>query len=174
MTERIDSYASAVAAVAGAEGVLESVAGDLHQFARALQNNDNLRTTLADRAIPAARRLGVVNDVLGDRAHPVTANLISMIVGADRGGDLGAIADAVVDQAAASRGEQVAEVRSAVALSSDQVTRLAAALAAAVGGPVDVKVTIDPTIMGGIVAQIGDTIIDGSVKTRLDKLKERV
>lgn len=174
MTERIDSYASAVAAVAGAEGALESVADEMHQFARALERNDDLRTTLADRAIPAARRLGVVSDVLGDRAHPVTANLISMIVGGDRGGDLAAIADSVVAQAAASRGQEVAEVRSAVSLSDDQVSRLATALARAVGGPVDVKVTVDPSIMGGIVAQIGDTIIDGSVKTRLDKLKERV
>lgn len=174
MTERIDSYASAVAAVAGAEGALESVADELHQFARALEQNDDLRTTLADRAIPAARRLGVVSDVLGERAHPITANLISMIVGANRGGDIVSIADAVVSQAAASRGQQVAEVRSAIALSSEQISRLAAALGSAIGGPVDVKVTVDPSILGGVVAQIGDTIIDGSVKTRLDKLKERV
>ena len=174
MTERIDSYASAVAAVAGAEGALESVADEMHQFARALESNDALRTTLSDRAIPAARRLGIVSDVLGERAHPVTANLIAMIVGSDRGGDLASIADAVVAQAAQSRGQQVAEVRSAISLSDEQISRLASALADAVGGPVDVKVTVDPSIMGGIVAQVGDTIIDGSVKTRLEKLKERV
>jgi F-type H+-transporting ATPase subunit delta len=174
MSDRTDSYAIAVAAVAGAEGALDSVADELHQFARALESNDNLRNTLADRSIPAGRRLGVISDVLGGAAHPITANLVNMIVGADRGNELVAIADAVVAQAASSRGQQVAEVRSAVALTDDQVSRLAAALGNAVGGSVDVKVTVDPTVMGGIVAQIGDTIIDGSVKTRLDKLKERV
>jgi len=174
MSDRTDSYAIAVAAVAGAEGALDSVADELHQFARALESNDDLRTTLADRSIPAARRLGVVADVLGGRAHPITANLVSMIVGADRAGELVAIADAVVSQTASSRGQQVAEVRTAIALTDDQVVRLTEALAAAVGGPVDVKVTVDPSVLGGVVAQIGDTIIDGSVKTRLDKLKERV
>ena len=173
MSDRTDSYAIAVAAVAGAEGALESVADELHQFARALETNDELRNTISDRSIPAGRRLGVVSDVLGS-AHPITANLVNMIVGADRANEIVAIADAVVTQAATSRGEQVAEVRSAVALSDDQISRLAAALGDAVGGPVDVKVTVDPAVMGGIVAQIGDTIIDGSVKTRLDKLKERV
>ena len=173
MSDRTDSYAIAVAAVAGAEGALDSVADEFHQFARALESNDDLRNTLADRSIPAGRRLGVVSDVLG-AAHPITANLVNMIVGADRGNELVAIADAVVTQAASSRGQQVAEVRTAVALSEDQVSRLAAALSTAIGGPVDVKVTVDPTVMGGVVAQIGDTIIDGSVKTRLDKLKERV
>lgn len=174
MSERTNSYATAVAAVAGAEGALEHVAAELHQFARALERDDDLRTTLGDRSIPAARRLGVVSDVFAGSVHPITENLVSMIVGADRAGDLVAIADAVVAQAAEARGQQVAEVRSAIALSSDQITRLAAALEQAVGASVDVKVTVDPTVMGGIVAQIGDTIIDGSVKTRLEKLKERV
>jgi len=173
MSDRTDSYAIAVAAVAGAEGALESVADELHQFARALETNDDLRNTISDRSIPAGRRLGVVSEVLSD-AHPMTANLVNMIVGADRANEIVAIADAVVKQAASSRGEQVAEVRSAVALTEDQISRLAAALGNAVGGSVDVKVTVDPAVMGGIVAQIGDTIIDGSVKTRLDKLKERV
>lgn len=174
MSDRTDSYAIAVAAVAGAEGALDTVADELHQFARALESNDELRTTLADRALPSARRLGVVSDVLGNAAHPITANLVSMIVGADRAGELVAIADAVVNQAASARGQQVAEVRTAIALTADQVTRLSEALATSVGGPVDVKVTVDPSVLGGVVAQIGDNIIDGSVKTRLDKLKERV
>ena len=173
MSDRTDSYAIAVAAVAGAEGALESVADELHQFARALETNDELRNTISDRTIPAGRRLGVVSEVLSG-AHPMTANLVKMIVGADRANEIVALADAVVTQAASSRGEQVAEVRSAVALSDEQISRLAAALGHAVGGSVDVKVTVDPAVMGGIVAQIGDTIIDGSVKTRLDKLKERV
>ena len=174
MSDRTNSYAIAVAAVAGAEGALDTVADELHQFARALERNDNLRNTLSDRSVPAGRRLGVVSDVLDESAHPITANLVSMIVGADRANELIAIADAVVSQAADSRGQQVAEVRSAVALTDDQIARLAVALGKSIGGSVDVKVTVDPTVMGGIVAQIGDTIIDGSVKTRLDKLKERV
>jgi F-type H+-transporting ATPase subunit delta len=174
MSDKIDGYAAAVTAVASVEGNLATVADELYQFARALESNDELRTTLTDRAIPASRRLGVVESLLDGRAHPTTINLVSMLVGADRGGDLVAVADQVIQRAADARGQQVAEVRSAIALTQDQVDRLAEALGRAIGSSVDVQVVIDPSVMGGLVAQVGDTVIDGSIRTRLEKLKERV
>ena len=174
MSDKIDGYAAAVTAVASVEGNLNTVADELYQFARAIDANDNLRNTLADRSLPAARRLGVVESLLDGRAHPTTTNLVSLMVGADRAGDLTAVADRVIQRAADARGKQVAEVRSAIALTPDQVDRLAEALGRATGSAVDVQVVIDPTVMGGLVAQVGDTVIDGSVKTRLEKLKERV
>ena len=62
----------------------------------------------------------------------------------------------------------------AIDLSDDQKTRLAAALQTAVGKPVDVRVVIDPSVLGGLVAQVGDTVIDGSVRRRLDLLKQAI
>lgn len=174
MSDKIDGYAAAVTAVASVEGNLSTVADELFQFAQALEANDELRTTLTDRSLPASRRLGVAESLLDGRAHPTTTNLVSMIVGADRAGDLSAVADRVLQRAAAAKGRQVAEVRSAVGLDQGQIDRLAEALGRATGSAVDVQVVIDPSVMGGLVAQVGDTVIDGSVKTRLEKLKERV
>jgi F-type H+-transporting ATPase subunit delta len=68
----------------------------------------------------------------------------------------------------------VAEVRSAVPLSADQTTRLAAALATATGKAVEIKVVIDPSVLGGLVTQIGDTVIDGSVRHRLNQVREAI
>jgi F-type H+-transporting ATPase subunit delta len=174
MSERVDGYAEGLAALAKSEGELERVAEELFQLGRTFEANDELRTTLIDRAIPASRRIGVIEDLLADKASPVTLNLVSLIIGAGRGADLAAIADAVVARAAESRDEAVAEVRSAVSLSSDQIERLSAALATATGKRVDIKVIIDPDIVGGLVTQVGDTVFDGSVRTRLDKMKERL
>ena len=73
----------------------------------------------------------------------------------------------------AATGEKViAQVRSAVALSDDQKSRLAAALAKSTGKQVEVVVEVDPSVLGGIVTQIGDTVIDGSVRQRLSQLRE--
>ena len=66
----------------------------------------------------------------------------------------------------------MAEVRSAIPLTDDQKSRLADALGKATGKLVEVKVIIDPSIQGGIVAQVGDTVIDGSVRHRLEQLKQ--
>ena len=70
------------------------------------------------------------------------------------------------------RAEAVAEVRTAFPLDADQQARLADALGRATGKKVTVKVVIDPTVLGGIVARVGDTVIDGSVRSRLEQLRE--
>ena len=66
----------------------------------------------------------------------------------------------------------MAEARSAVNLTEDQRQRLAAALGKATGKEVEVKVIVDPRVMGGIVTQIGDIVIDGTVRHRLERLRK--
>ena len=68
----------------------------------------------------------------------------------------------------------VAEVRTAVPLSDDQQARLKAALENATGKSLELKAIVDPTVVGGVVATVGDTVIDGSVRTRVDQLKSRL
>jgi F-type H+-transporting ATPase subunit delta len=174
MSSRAEGYAEAFYAVANAEDAVANVEDELHAVARTLESNDALRTTLTDLAIPVETRPGIVEDLLGARAHPVTTSLVSFVVGAGRARELPAIIDAFVAKAADSRAEAVAEVRSAVALDDDQKNRLAAALSKETGKKITVKVTVDPTVLGGIVAQIGDTVIDGTVRRRLEQLKESV
>ena len=174
MTDRVEGYAAALVSVARSEGQLDRVADELFQLGRAVEGNDQLREVLIDRSVPASRRLGVVEDLLAESASPTTLNLVSMLIGAGRGSELAAIADEVLRQAAEDKGQAVAEVRSAVALSDEQQQRLAAALSSASGRNVTVQVIVDEDVMGGLVTQIGDTVYDGSVKTRLEKMKERL
>ena len=97
--------------------------------------------------------------MLSGSAHPVTTALASMIVGAGRSAELPDIVNALAEQAAQGKGRTLAEVRTAVPLSDDQRARLAEALGKAAGAPVELKVVIDPSVLGGVVAQIGDTIL---------------
>ncbi|MEZ5218950.1 MAG: ATP synthase F1 subunit delta [Ilumatobacteraceae bacterium] len=171
---RIDGYSRALFEVARAEGTIDEVEDELFRFARNLESNDELRNALTDEQIPAERRQGVVESLLGGKATPTTVQLVSMVVGSGRGKDLPAIVDRLVARASTSKGLEVAEVRTAVPLTEDQQTRLAAALANATGKQVNLKVVVDPSVLGGIVATVGDTVIDGSVRTRLDQLKARL
>ena len=139
-----------------------------------LEGNDELRAALTDPHIPAARRQQIVEDLLGGKATDLTTALVSMVVGTGRAGDLPAIIDLLVEMSAPRGNKAVAEVRSAIELTDDQRTRLAAALKAATGKDVEVKVIIDPSVLGGIVTQIGETVIDGSVRYRLSQLREAI
>jgi len=173
-TERDRAYATALMAVAAAEGELAKVQDEVFTLARVLGGNDELESTLSDPMVPAARRQQIIEDLLSGRASKTTIALVSMIVGVGRRRELTAIADQLVALGAAGGDKQVAIVQSAVELTEDQKARLATALASSVGSPVDVRVVIDPTVLGGLVAQIGDTVIDGSVRRRLDQLKQAI
>ena len=168
----ITSYARAIIGVADAEGATSTVEGEMSQVASAFGASEELRSTLADTSLPAASRQQVVEDLLGGQASRVTTAFVSMIVGAGRAADLGRIADRIVQMGAEQRGHALAEVRTAVQLDADQQQRLAAALSKATGKDIELKVVIDPSVMGGVVTQIGDQIIDGSVRTRLHQLRE--
>jgi F-type H+-transporting ATPase subunit delta len=170
----IDGYARALFEVARAEGTLDEVEDELFRFARSYESSDELRNALTDDLVPAAKRQAIVEDLLGGKATSTTVQLVSMVVGAGRGRDLPAIIDKLVQRAASSKNLEVAEVCTAVPLTDDQQTRLRAALANATGKQLNLKVIVDPSVLGGIVATVGDTVIDGSVRTRVDQLKSRL
>lgn len=168
----VNHYADAIYRIAEAEGQVAAVEGELLGVAQAIESNDQLRSALSDPKHPVAQRQQVIEDLLKGKASSASIAAVSMVVAAGRAKDLPAIVRAMVDRSAGSRNHVVAQVRSAVPLTADQITRLAAALQRSTGQDVEIKVTIDPTVLGGVVTQIGDIVIDGSVRHRLAKMRE--
>ena len=170
--ERNRLYAEALLNVIAAEGHLNEVQDELFRFSRVVEGNDELRDALSDPHLPAARRTQICEDLLAGKASDTTVALVSLVVGNGRVRELPGIVDRVLELTASSGDRHIAEVRSAVELTEDQKTRLAASLKAATGKDVDIVVVVDPSVLGGIVTQIGDTVIDGSVRHRLAQLRE--
>lgn len=169
---RITAYADAAFGIALAEGNLAEVEDELFRLGRVLQSSDELRSTLTDQHLPASRRQQIVEDLLEGKVTATTSAIVSMIVGAGRTADLPKIAEELVQRTASNSGLAVAEVRSAVALSDQQLTELTAALKARTNLDITIKNIVDPSVMGGIVTQIGDSVLDGTVRTRLNQLRE--
>jgi F-type H+-transporting ATPase subunit delta len=167
-----DAYGEALFEIAKAEGGLERVEDELFRFARTIEASDELRMTLTDKTIPVERRQKVVETLLGGKASPVAVALVSFVVDAGRGRNLPEIIDNLVARAAEQRKEVVAEIRTAFALDGDHRQRLATALGTATGKRVSLKEVIDPSVLGGVVAIIGDTVIDASIRHRLEQLRE--
>src|SRR4051812_26575906 len=174
MADRVDVYARALLEIASSEGHLDEVEDELFRFARIIEGNDDLRMTIANPGLPLDQRAGIVDQLLESRALPTTKAIATFIVGAGRGHDLPAIVNRFVELAAGTREHSVAEVRSAVALDDAQKRRIAEALSRKTGKQVEVKVIIDESVLGGLVATVGDTVIDGTVRHRLDQLKEQI
>lgn len=170
--EKIQGYAQAILAVASAESNGAQIEDEIYRFSQVLQSSEELKSTLSDASIPSARRQQIVEDLLDGQVTQTTVALVSMVVAAGMGSDIKAIADRVIGLGAESRDKAVAEVYSVVDLSSDQQQRLAAALKSATGKDVEMKIIIDESVMGGLLVQIEDEVIDGTVRTRLKQLRE--
>ena len=171
---RIQGYARALFEIARADGTLDEVEDELFRFARSYEGSEELRNTLSDEQIPPEKRQAIIEDLLGGKATSTTTQLVSMVVGSGRARDLPAIVDVLVQRASTAKQLDVAEVRTAVALTDDQRDRLKAALENATGKSLNLKAIVDPSVVGGVVATIGDDIIDDSVRTRIDQLKSRL
>lgn len=172
MEDRITGYANAIFALANAEGELERVEDEILTVAQAVEGSAELRSALTDPQLPVDRKQAIIDGIIGGRSSSLTVGVVQLIVAQGHASELPAIAKAFLEVAAASRQKALAEVRSAVPLDDETVKRLAAALSRATDRDVEVKVIVDPSVIGGVVARVGDTVIDGSIARRVDSLRQ--
>ncbi|HVL90058.1 MAG TPA: ATP synthase F1 subunit delta [Actinomycetota bacterium] len=172
MDPKLEGYAAALFEVARAEGVLDDVEDELFRFARTVEAESKLREALQDQALPPELRMKVIGELLGSRANPHTVNLLQFIVGAGKARQLSQIVDALVARAASERSKSVAEVRSAIPLGDEQRSKLRDAIKAATGKDVDMKVIVDPKVLGGLHVRVGDQVFDATIRRRLELAQE--
>lgn len=170
--DTVRGYAQALLSVAEAEGALDRVQDELYAFAKAVERNGELREALTDPALPDERKRAVIEELLGTRAHPVTTTLVGFLIDAGQAGRIGPIAEELAKEAAHRSERTLAEVRVAVPLSDAKRSLLADALERATGHPVELKIDVDPSVIGGAVARVGDEVFDGSLASRLAEARQ--
>jgi F-type H+-transporting ATPase subunit delta len=162
-------YARCLLEVAGAEAL--ALRDELRDFSLLVLDHTELRRALLDPGVGAARKRGLLAAV-AERAgaSPLLRRFVDLVASRDRVGLLPDVVEAYAELANASRGVVSAEVLSAVPLAEAQRRALAAAL----GGTVELRSRVDPDLVGGLVVRVGGTTYDGSVRTRLAALKRRL
>jgi F-type H+-transporting ATPase subunit delta len=172
--EAIRGYAQALFSIAEAEDALETVEEELFRFARAVEKESRLREMLTDPALPVERKKAVLGDILGGRAGPHTVSILGFLVEQGKARELTAIVDELVALAAERRKAAVAEVRTAVELTEEQKRALVEALERATGKKIELRAVVDPSVIGGVMARVGDQVIDGSIRKRLELARDRL
>lgn len=167
-------YARALYEIAQVEGDVERVSDELYRIARAVESNHELRRALTDISIPFAGKEQLLQDLLGKRASEHTLNALRFVISQGKARELVEIADDLARITAEEVNKQVAEVRAAVPLTTEQKIALAEALNKATGYNVQIKAIVDPSVIGGIIARVGDLVIDGSVRGKLEQLKQHL
>ncbi len=165
-------YAKALLDVAAERGALEAVGRDLHTMAEVLKQNREAAGLFANPAIPLADKRRVLQS-LAERAavQPLSANFLGLILEKRRLLRLGEIALAYEEQTDERLNRVKAIVTSAVPLSEPMLEGLRARLRSATGKDVYMEARGDPAILGGLVAQVGSTVYDGSLRSQLKRMR---
>jgi F-type H+-transporting ATPase subunit delta len=167
-------YAQALINEAQKQGVLEQVTEDVRGIGELLKTNGMFLAFTQALTIGEEERLTTLEKLFTGRVHPLTLNVIKSMARRDRLMFLRGLVEGFEAIRRKMTGHVDVEVISATELRPEVVERVKAALGRSVGGTADIHVKIDPALLGGIVVRIGDTQIDGSVATQLEKIEEQL
>jgi len=147
---------------------------ELHDFSRLVSGNEALARALTNPAIPAARKRGVIEQLIARAGafQPAVSKLLLLLAERDRLALLPGLSQAFENRLMDHQKVVRAEVITAVALPADRVTALTEGLSRAAGREVQLQAQVDASIIGGAVARIGSTVYDGSVTRQLERMKE--
>jgi F-type H+-transporting ATPase subunit delta len=159
---------------AEARGELDGVEDELFRFGRIVGGDRELGRILSDRKGSAEGKGALLDRLLSGRVSPVTEQLLRNVLTGPHVGTAEVAVERLSDVASARRGQSVARVTSAVALTPAQEQRLSEVLGRLYGRTVGLQVTVDPSVLGGLIVQVGDEVIDGSIAHRLEAAERRL
>ena len=150
------------------------VEGELFQVLRTVAANPELELALGSRIGNAPAKGALIDTLLTGRASEATTLIVSQLVQQPRERRVRALLERALRIVADQRGKTVATVRVASALDAAQQGRLAASLGARYGSDVTLNVVVDPSVVGGVRVEIGDDVIDATVASRINDLRQRL
>lgn len=165
-------YAKALFGIAREDGLVESVGRELSALGDVLDESPDLRAALFRPLHPVAQRraaLRAVAERLGSSA--TLLNFYSFLIDQRRLIDFATVGSEYERLAAEADGRTDGRIISARPLDEADRERLVAALSRRTGLQVSVEVEVDPALIGGVVAQVGDLVFDGSLRTQLEQLR---
>lgn len=166
-------YAQAVFQLAMEQDGLERWLDDLTLVASALQDAE-FSDFLDAPQVTLAQKVQVLKDSLQDHISPLALNLVSLLASRNSANLIPGVTEVYQELLDAHTGIERADVVTAVSVDDDQQKRIAELLKGLVGKEVTITTRVEPELIGGFVARVGDRVIDGSTRTRLAELKREI
>lgn len=165
------TYAEALYEAAEEGGVVEAVAGDLFLFLEAVSTNPELERALLSPEVDTRAKKGTVAAIT-EGAEPILRNFLQVVIDRGRIEDVREIAGAYAHRASEGENRLAVEAVTAVPMPDALRERLVARLQRDTGHAIDLTTAVDPEIVGGLVLRVEGTVVDGSVRNRLETLRE--
>jgi F-type H+-transporting ATPase subunit delta len=167
-------YAQALFDLARDKGQIDQVDDELGMVVSIIDANPQLRTVLDDVLIPDEAKRNLVSKLFAGKVSDLVMNFLLMVIRKRRESQIPAMYRAFLELANEARGIVEVEVRSATPLPDETVRNLEAKLMKRLGKRIKFQTQVAPELLGGLVVRVGDELMDGSVKTRLQRMRERL
>jgi F-type H+-transporting ATPase subunit delta len=167
------TYAEALYEAALDADAVPPVAADVDAFARALDESPELRMALENPEIDSRAKGSAVAAIAAD-AHPLFANFLQVLVERGRIAEYLEIAEAFRERVAQAEARLDVEAVTAVPLPGDLRERIVESLQAKTNATVELTESVDPDIVGGLVLRVGEVVVDGSVRHRIEELRREL
>ncbi len=165
-------YAKALFQLAQEQGLVAEVENKLTQIVSTIENDTQVRAFLSAPNITLAAKIGALKAGFDDKASTFVLNTVSLLIERGREGDIASVLEAYLKVAGEALGRADAFVTSAKPLTEVERINLATKFGALLGKTVRVTNDVDPELLGGVTVRIGDTLYDGSLKGKLDRLNK--
>ena len=167
-----ERYATALFELGDERRILDEVASDLRQLRTMLQESSDFLRLIRSPVLSRAQQGSAVN-AIAERAglSPLVRDFLGVVARNRRLFAVPAMIDAFLAKLAARRGEVSARITAAQPLTDEQLAALNEQLRRSIGSRVSVEVEVDPGLIGGIIVKIGSRMVDGSVRSKLQRLQ---
>ena len=166
-------YAQAAFELALEADDLDGWLQDLQIIGTAVET-ESLGDALDSPQLTASRKVALIDELFGDSIRPLTRNLLSLLASKNAARIAPDLANEFAAMVDSHRGVVRAEVVTAVPMDPEQAARLSEMLRGVAGRDVVISSREDPSILGGVIARVGDQVIDGSTRTRLEGMRKRL
>ena len=167
-------YAEAFVNTLEPSGRLETGLGELDQIARVYAGSKDLQRFLGSPEIGPEEKERLLNRALSEAVSQETMSLLRLLLKKDRMEQLPAVCEEAKDLSERRQGVVRGFVATAHPVSSAETERLAQAVGTALGRRVILERQVDPSLIGGVRVAVGSTLLDGSVRTQLEKVREQL
>ena len=167
----VDSFSKGIVEIISSSKDAERVENEILQVFNALSKSSEALDVFRNFGIPIEKKIEAVNALLDKRVLPMTLDLITLSISQGHGDNLSDIESSVANYIAEKRGASVAKVVTAVELDAKTQNSLKAALKKKIGTDVDLKIDIDPDVMGGLSVSVGERTFDGLISSKISEIK---
>ncbi|THF84050.1 F0F1 ATP synthase subunit delta [Cohnella fermenti] len=163
-------YAKAIFDIARSQNLVSEAETQLKLIVDAIEKNADFKTFLASPSILPGNKIQALGNSFGGTLYPFVLNSVRVLIERGRQNELPAVVEAYLEVAGAAIGRADAYVTSAQPLTLNEKDQLAKKFGALLGKTIRVHDAVDSSLLGGLTVRIGDTLYDGSLRNKLDRL----